>query len=254
MHGTPRLTLFTPDKVQECPVKDSELTGRRRTFVQTTGSTPKRAIEDDFRSDPKPNRGLPERWTGETHFELKSGSEAATEAPVAAPQEAASSSSAPPAPAVVPGTPLPVPAARVPLPAELEEEAVRSAAYDGSSDSSSSSSSSSDEELVPDRPLKRERKRKADAELPRGKVKGNMMAVSCTIDVQEGDLKRLLKKPGKSAIWMSQKMAEKSEEVTWNRLSLTRRSTGFRVEQRPVRGLLQSELQGLDYSRVMKMR
>ena len=41
--------------------------------------------------------------------------------PVAAPQEAASSSSAPPAPAVVPGTPLPVPAARVPLPAELEE-------------------------------------------------------------------------------------------------------------------------------------
>ena len=131
---------------------------------------------------------------------------------------------------------------------------MRSAAYDGSSDSSSSSSSSSDEELVPDRPLKRERKRKADAELPRGKVKGNMMAVSCTIDVQEGDLKRLLKKPGKSAIWMSQKMAEKSEEVTWNRLSLTRRSTGFRVEQRPVRGLLQSELQGLDYSRVMKMR
>ena len=116
--------------------------------------------------------------------------------PVAAPQEAASSSSAPPAPAVVPGTPLPVPAARVPLPAELEEEAVRSAAYDGSSDSSSSSSSSSDEELVPDRPLKRERKRKADAELPRGKVKGNMMAVSCTIDVQEGDLKRLPEEAG----------------------------------------------------------
>ena len=97
MHGTPRLTLFTPDKVQECPVKDSELTGRRRTFVQTTGSISKRGIEDDFRSDPKPNRGLLERWSGETHFELKSGSgaaetseqpEAATEAPVAAPQEA----------------------------------------------------------------------------------------------------------------------------------------------------------------------
>ena len=36
-----------------------------------------------------------------------------------------------------------------------------------------------------------------------------MMAVSCTIDVSEKDLKRLLKRPGKSAIWLSQKMAEK---------------------------------------------
>ena len=71
IHGTPRLTLFTPDKVQECPVRESSFTGKRRTFVQATGGTKQQLIEDDYKSEGKPNRGLLERWTGETHFELK---------------------------------------------------------------------------------------------------------------------------------------------------------------------------------------
>ena len=66
VHNTTRLTLFTPDKVQECPVKDTDFTGKRRTFVQNAGSTKQQKIEDDFRAESKPNRGLLERWTGET--------------------------------------------------------------------------------------------------------------------------------------------------------------------------------------------
>ena len=280
LHGTPRLTLFTPDKVQECPVPSDSFTGKRRTFVQSPGSSRQQVIEDDFQSETKPNRGLLERWTGETHFELKSdpkdkaiGSAAAPEPrppePVRATEAtgistgsgAASSSAAPPTPLAVPGTPG-QPASRVPLPADLEEEAVRSAAYQSSSDSSSSSSSS-DEELVPEAPRPRDRKRKAAAELSRKEVKENNLAVTCTIDVKEKDLKRILKKPEKAAIWMSQKMAEKSKEVSWHKLSHEEKvefDEAQAIELKnvlssaAVRALTRSELQGIDPARVMNMR
>ena len=110
---------------------------------------------------------------------------------------------------------------------------------------------------------KQKRKRKADAELPRERVKENLMAVSCTIDVQEKDLKRLLKKPHKSAIWMSQKMAEKSKEVTWSKLSLEEKKEFDEAQaielsnvltSAAVRALTTSELKDLDYARVMRMR
>ncbi|CAE7503185.1 GIP, partial [Symbiodinium microadriaticum] len=229
IHGTPRLTLFTPDKVQECPVRESSFTGKRRTFVQATGGTKQQLIEDDYKSEGKPNRGLLERWTGETHFELKgepSQSSAPSE-PVKAPTVETSSAPAaasepppeaavPPTPGAVPGTPGQL-AARVPLPPDLEEEAARSAAYESSSDSSSSSSS--EEELVPDRAPPTERKRKAETELSRKGVQENMLAVTCTIDVNKKDLSKLLRKPKRAAIWMSQKMAEKSKEVSWQKLS-----------------------------------
>ena len=35
-HGAPRLTLFTPDKVPECPVKYSQLAGRRIKYLEAT--------------------------------------------------------------------------------------------------------------------------------------------------------------------------------------------------------------------------
>ena len=110
---------------------------------------------------------------------------------------------------------------------------------------------------------KQKRKRKADAELPRERVKENLMAVSCTIDVQEKDLKRLLKKPHKSAIWMSQKMAEKSKEVTWSKLSLEEKKEFDEAQaielsnvltSAAVRALTTSELKDLDYARVMRVR
>ena len=205
IHGTPRLTLFTPDKVQECPVRESSFTGKRRTFVQATGGTKQQLIEDDYRSEGKPNRGLLERWTGETHFELKgepSQSSAPSEPVRASTAEASDAPAAsveplpeaavPSTPGAVPGTPGQL-AARVPLPPDLEEEAARSAAYESSSDSSSSSSS--EEELVPDRAPPTERKRKAETELSRKGVQENMLAVTCTMDVNEKDLSKLLRNP-----------------------------------------------------------
>ena len=69
LHGTPRITLFTPDRVQECPVRESQLTGKRKTIAQLPGGT--QVIEDNYKEELKPNRGLLERWYGETHFELK---------------------------------------------------------------------------------------------------------------------------------------------------------------------------------------
>ena len=149
VHNTTRLTLFTPDKVQECPVKDTDFTGKRRTFVQNAGSTKQQKIEDDFRAESKPNRGLFERWTGETHFELKPGvapTSKAVPSPSSVVAEGSGQASSSAGPAVqgesVPATPVAIPGtpdSQRPefLPPDLEEEAVRSAAYQSSSSSSS---------------------------------------------------------------------------------------------------------------------
>ena len=284
LHGTPRLTLFTPDKVQECPVRESQLTGKRKTIAQLPGGP--QVIEDNYKEELKPNRGLLERWWGETHFELKPKARSATEQggvakqaktstdeprapeePVAdqeplpgAPQAASSSSQAiPPTTLVVPGTPGQL-ASGVPLPEGLEEEATRSAAYE----SSSSDDSSSEEELLPEEPQGVERKRKAEEELKRDRPARSAEAmVACEIDVREKDLKRLVAKPKKATVWLSQKMAEKSKEVSWKSLTLGEKKLFDEAQaielnnvltSSAVRNLTRSELDGVDYSKVMSMR
>ena len=209
----------------------------------------------------------------ETHFELKGepSQSSAPSGPVEAPSvegssapvaaaEQPSEAAVPSAPGAVPGTPGQL-AARVPLPPDLEEEAARSAAYESSSDSSSSSSS--EEELVPDRAPPTERKRKAETELSRKGVQENMLAVTCTMDVNEKDLSKLLRKPKKAAIWMSQKMAEKSKEVSWQKLTYEEKleydeaqavELSNVLSSAAVRALVMSETKDLDYSKVMKMR
>ena len=190
---------------------------------------------------------------------MRASTAEASDAPAASvepPPEAA----VPSTPGAVPGTPGQL-AARVPLPPDLEEEAARSAAYESSSDSSSSSSS--EEELVPDRAPPTERKRKAETELSRKGVQENMLAVTCTMDVNEKDLSKLLRKPKKAAIWMSQKMAEKSKEVSWQKLSYEEKlefdeaqavELSNVLSSAAVRALALSETKDLDYSKVMKMR
>ena len=150
------------------------------------------------------------------------------------------------------------PAARVPLPPDLEEEAVRSAAYESPS-SSSTSSSSSEEELLPDTSA---RKRKAAEELKREREK-DAMVIAYSIEVTPKDFKRILKKLKRSGIWLSQKMAEKSKEVSWQRL-IQEEKVEFDEAQAvelnnvltsaAVRALSQSEHKGLDYNKVMRMR
>ena len=72
IHSAPRLALFTPDRVQACPVPDDELTGLRQTTVKPIAIGAETVmIEDQFRDESDPHRLLQERWTGETRFKLK---------------------------------------------------------------------------------------------------------------------------------------------------------------------------------------
>ena len=275
VHGTPRLTLFTPDKTQECPKAEWELTGKRRTIIQI-GSN-RQVIEDNYKVDDRPNRGLLERWTGETHFELKQKKKAEDDeaskpiSKIPKKEEKASSSAgsvvkkgqlpsgaavgpAPVTPGVVPGTPVP-PVSNVALPPELEEEAVKSAVYE----SSSSSSSSSSEELVPDH--KKERKRKAEGEAERPPK--DALAVMCSIEVKEKDLKKLVTRPKKAGVWLSQRMMEKSREVSWRTLDQAQKEEFDEaqsielsnvISSAAVRALSKAELANVDYAKVMQMR
>ena len=71
-HSMPRLTLFTPSRLQYCPVDESELTGRRITKIipMMTGAS-ETTIEDDYTTSEAPHRQLQERWRGETRFQMK---------------------------------------------------------------------------------------------------------------------------------------------------------------------------------------
>ena len=72
IHSAPRLALFTPERVQACPVRDDELTGLRQTCVKPMASGAETiVIEDQFREEADPRRLLQERWTGETRFNMK---------------------------------------------------------------------------------------------------------------------------------------------------------------------------------------
>ena len=72
IHSAPRLALFTPDRVQACPVVDEDLEGLRQTCVKPMALGAEMVvIEDQFREEAEPHRLLKERWTGETRFKLK---------------------------------------------------------------------------------------------------------------------------------------------------------------------------------------
>ena len=71
VHGIPRLSLFSPGRVGGCPVGEERLTGKRVTYSYATpiSAGPPVTITDDFNQSP--GKSMRERWTGETHFELK---------------------------------------------------------------------------------------------------------------------------------------------------------------------------------------
>ena len=66
-HTLPRLALFTPSRVQQCPVNEEKLTGKRITLVRPMlEGAEEVTIEDDFKASADPHRQLQERWKGET--------------------------------------------------------------------------------------------------------------------------------------------------------------------------------------------
>lgn len=72
IHHQPRLGLFSPSGRSSCPMKEDQLTGKRRTIVRPiVENAPEAVIEDDFKTSEDPMRLLQERWKGETWFEIK---------------------------------------------------------------------------------------------------------------------------------------------------------------------------------------
>ena len=72
VHSTPRLALFSPSGRSTCPFSDEQLTGVRKTILRPlVEGAPEVTIDDDFKMSDDPQRLLQERWTGETHFEIK---------------------------------------------------------------------------------------------------------------------------------------------------------------------------------------
>lgn len=72
VHSTPRLALFSPSGIRSCPFSDDQLTGVRKTFLKPlVEGAQEVVIEDNYKTVDEPQRLLQERWTGETHFEIK---------------------------------------------------------------------------------------------------------------------------------------------------------------------------------------
>ncbi|CAE7817945.1 RE1 [Symbiodinium sp. CCMP2592] len=128
--------------------------------------------------------------------------------------------------------------------------------------------SSSDEELVADRqgqgsPTKKPRVNYQAKEKKDRKPENCDKGYACEIEVRDRDLRRVLKKPLKAGIWLSQKMAEKSKEVNWRHLTLEEKAefdTAMATEvtnvvrEQAVRALSRHETSSLDLSRAMNMR
>ena len=77
----------------------------------------------------------------------------------------------------------------------------------------------------------------------------------------EKDLQKLLRKPKRAAVWMSQKMAEKSKEVSWQKLSHDEKLEFDKAQaiefsnvltSAAVRALTMSELKDLDFAKVRR--
>ena len=117
---------------------------------------------------------------------------------------------------------------------------------------SSSEEGGSDDELLP------------DGAQPTQFVDEAPAVYACEIQVTDRDLRRLLKKPKKAAVWLSQKMMmEKGKEVDWRRLTETEKkeydeaqAVGVSnvVRERAVRALTSRELAEIDHSKVVGMR
>ena len=71
-HELPRLALFSPSRVAQCPVNLEELQGNRKTIVRPLHGGDEVTLHDTVDE----TRTLQDRWKGETWFELVSASPA----------------------------------------------------------------------------------------------------------------------------------------------------------------------------------
>ncbi|CAE7857211.1 GIP, partial [Symbiodinium sp. KB8] len=237
-HRAMRLTLFTPARMKDTPVLEEHLSGQRRTVMQQPGGA--HVINDDYKLAEKPTRSMMERWRGETQFEIlpefrKLYGPSAEDFARRGEFSCIVTTSA------VEGQ-LP------PQPEYLEEEHASAAPY------STSEESDSEEELIADGMAKQAQYIETPAQ---------HHVYACEIDVGDKDLRRLRKKPQKAAVWLSQKMMEKSKEVSWRSLDESQKKEYDEamavevtnvVRESAIRALTKQELASVDPRQVMSMR
>ena len=124
-------------------------------------------------------------------------------------------------------------------------------------DESSATSSSSEELMTEPKPSSTQREVKSKQD----EIEEVMYVLEIETDPQ--DFAYLMKHPAKSTIWMSKKMAEKSKEVSWQRLSLERKMDYDMAQAKELSNVLQAkalrtltrqEWSELDYKKIMGMR
>ena len=72
VHSLPRLAMFSPSKVQQSPLTEDQLTGKRITVIRPmVEGADEVSLEDNFKTADEPHRQLQERWRGESRFEIK---------------------------------------------------------------------------------------------------------------------------------------------------------------------------------------
>ena len=157
-------------------------------------------------------------------------------------------------PEVVAGSPLDEQEVTLPpQPEGLEEEHASAAPYSTSEESDSS------DELVPEGSESKKRRVERQA----GSEEASFLGFACEISFEEKDLRKLTKKPRKAAVWLSQKMSEKSREVNWRQLSLEEKREYDEaqaievtnvVREAALRALTAQELCELEWGKVMSMR
>ena len=69
MHAEPRLHLFHPGLVNDCPVEHQRLNRVRKSIIQIPGQ-PKTVVEDQWKDNIEAHQSMCNAWTGQTIFEV----------------------------------------------------------------------------------------------------------------------------------------------------------------------------------------
>ncbi|CAL1130588.1 unnamed protein product [Cladocopium goreaui] len=293
VHHLPRLALFSPSRLQDLPVPQDKLTGRRITIVRSMlGDTPEARIEDNFKDGQDPHRHLTERWRGETRLEVaieptlppSSSSKKTTVKKTISKQkndkvklkdDAQDASEVP-----VPMTPT-APGSILPQVPQLEPETPQLQQEEPSMDDDPEPPPVTGQQLpaglapctAPGCMLSGGHE---GAHRDTFGVRYSWNSTSGRVDVDERDgsssstssassseSEELMPHPMKAAIWLSKKMESKGKEARWSKLTLEEKKSfdGAQAKElsnvltsKALRSLTAAEEANLDHRKVMQMR
>ena len=69
IHQEPRLHLFHPELVNDCPIESSRLSSIRKSIIRIPGQ-PETMVNDNWKGNVEAHQSMCNTWTGETEFEV----------------------------------------------------------------------------------------------------------------------------------------------------------------------------------------